>query len=137
MRLLSLVAAVCGFLAFSVEAEARLPRDAVLLADDLQGDPDTGTTIARGRAELHVAPLRIHGQAEMIEVLPVRNEVHFMGNAHLEVGSDRYAGESIVCTLDFYSCRAAPASPAPEQAGGYPRALPAPSALGAVETKPR
>lgn len=137
MRLLFVVAAVCGLSVFAADAEARLPRDAVLLADDLQGDPDTGATIARGRAELHVAPLRIHGQAEMIEVLPVRNEVHFMGNAHLEVGAERYAGESIVCTLDFYSCRAEPASPTSEQAGRYRPELPAPSALGAAEIRPR
>lgn len=85
-------------------ALAGIPRGLVLAADEQIADEATGTTIARGNAELIVEKYAIRGRADTIEVRPAINEVLLKGKAVLAVGARSYASETLSCTLDFARC---------------------------------
>lgn len=91
-------------LALQSTARAGIPRGLVLAADEQIADEATGTTIARGHAELTVEKHAIRGRADTIEVRPAINEVLLKGKATLAVGARTYASETLSCTLDFLRC---------------------------------
>lgn len=93
-------------LATASVADARLPRGAVLSADEQSGDVTTGATVARGHAEITVPAHAIRGSAETIEIDPSRNEIRFTGAALVLVGAQRFESGSVVCSLDFQTCAA-------------------------------
>lgn len=133
MRLYSSLIAVC-VLAFAGAADARIPRDVIIVADEQDADPETGVTIARGRAEIRVERMQISGRAETIEIRPKDNAVLFKGGAFVSVGDERFSGEDVVCTLDFYTCRvAAPSAPI---VSDHVRSFVPPAGVGAAATLP-
>lgn len=85
-------------------AEAGVPRNMMLSADEQLADENTGVTIARGNAEVTVGTHRIHGTADVIEVRPKINEILFKGRAKLSVGAANYDSDTVACTLDFTHC---------------------------------
>lgn len=106
--------------------QAGLPRGIELVAGEQIADEATGTTIARGNAEIRSGLYKIHGTASIIEVRPPINEILLKGGARLSAGTRHYAAETLSCTLDFERCVAVD--------GDQP--LPA-SAFGSAETTPR
>ena len=118
--------------AFAPLAHAGLPRGAVLMADEQDADETTGVTIARGHAEISVETQRISGHADAIELRPPSNEIVFKGGAAVSVGTARYDGETVTCTLDFTKCATAPASQVSTAQPIQP-----PSGVGAAVTNPR
>ena len=140
------VAAV-SLVAFAPLAHAGLPRGAMLSADEQDADETTGVTIARGHAEISIAAQRIFGHADTIELRPRGNQIVFKGGAQLRVGSARYEGEAVTCTLDFFKCETgAPADesgvpiPNTQRASApteIPQPMPAPSGVGAAVINPR
>lgn len=109
-----LVAAAMMFSA-STGAHAGMPRGAVLSADEQNGDETTGSTIARGNAEIMVPDYAVNGKADVIELWPKRNEILLKGRADLTVGRRHYASDTLVCTLDFDRCTSPTASAADPQ----------------------
>ncbi|MBX9682903.1 MAG: hypothetical protein K2X41_03860 [Hyphomicrobium sp.] len=99
----------------SINAHAGMPRGAVLSADEQNGDETTGSTIARGNAEIMVPDYAINGKADVIELWPKRNEILLKGRADLTVGRHHYASDTLVCTLDFDRCTSPTASAADPQ----------------------
>ena len=85
-------------------AVAGVPRGVMLVANEQIADMTTGTTLARGDAEITVAGRPISGKADQIEVRPNLNEILFTGSARVIVGSDHYESEVVSCTLDFSRC---------------------------------
>ncbi|MEQ1651284.1 MAG: hypothetical protein ABL897_02220 [Hyphomicrobium sp.] len=100
------VGVVCGLgvLAGMPLANAGMPRGAMLIADEQDADPATGTTIARGNAEITVEKSRIFGRADVIEVRPAANEIKLKGRAFISVGDEHYQSDAVTCTLDFNTC---------------------------------
>ena len=101
---------------FASGAEAGIPRGAMLAADEQIADEVTGTTIARGNAEITIAERAINGSADSIEVHPNLNEIIFKGRALLVVGGARYQSDTVTCTLDFMRCGPLAAKPSSSQA---------------------
>lgn len=101
---LSAIISALAVLMSTTSAMAKLPRGAVLSADDQSGDVASGSTIARGNAELSIGEYAITGKADVIELWPKRNEVVFKGRANVSVGQAKYEGDTIVCSLDFDRC---------------------------------
>ena len=125
-------------------AQAGMPRGAVIIADEQDADPETGVTIARGNAEISIVKSRILARADTIEIQPAAKQIQFKGRALVTVGSERYQGEAVTCSLDFNTCAngegaatAAAAGLAPAQPSQH--VLPPPAALGAdaAVTSPR
>ena len=85
-------------------ASAGIPRGLILAADEQIGDEETGTTIARGHAELTVGAYSIVGRADTIELRPKINEVLLKGSADIRIGKRHYQSATISCTLDFERC---------------------------------
>ncbi|MCB1484460.1 MAG: hypothetical protein KDJ17_06165 [Hyphomicrobiaceae bacterium] len=105
---------------------AGLPRGVVLIADEQIADEKTGTTVARGHAEIISDKYRIRGNADAIEIRPAINEILFKGSVQLTAGKRRYSSETLSCTLDFSRCVSVDTD----------QPLPA-SALGRAEMTPR
>lgn len=91
-------------LAFACAASAGVPRGVRLIADEQIADETTGTTIARGRAEISVEKSNIRGSAAVIEVRPKIDEVLLKGGAEITIGRAHYKSETLSCTLDFRRC---------------------------------
>jgi len=85
-------------------AFAGIPRDMVLAADEQSADEQSGTTIAKGHAEVSVEKRNIRGRADAIEVRPKIDEILLRGGANVHVGNREYRSDTISCTLDFNRC---------------------------------
>ncbi|MEQ1716301.1 MAG: hypothetical protein ABL907_10010 [Hyphomicrobium sp.] len=105
---------------------AGVPRGLVLAADEQSADETTGTTVAKGHAEVTVERYAIRGRADTIEVRPAIDEILLKGGAVMKVGTKEYASEMLSCTLDFSRCVVVDAD----------QPLPA-SAFGSAEITPR
>jgi hypothetical protein len=99
-----LVVLTCAVGFNPMPADAGVPRDLMLSADEQVADEKTGVTIARGNAELSVASHRIRGTADVIEVRPKLNEILFKGRANITVKAATYVSDTVACTLDFTRC---------------------------------
>lgn len=118
---------VGGLGAVASVAKAGIPRGAILIANEQNGDITTGETIARGNAELIIPERKVSGKADTIELSPQRNTIVFRGHAVIDIGASRYQGETVSCTLDLVRC-------APGEASGPPEA---PVSQTSAETTPR
>jgi hypothetical protein len=140
------VIAVSGVMAvvLAAVAEARLPRGAVLSADEQDADPVTGVTLARGNAVISIATYAILGRADEIALRPASNEIQFRGRALITIGRQRFEGEAVTCALDFSRCvtglqeetvpsQSTVLPDAPSTAG---QAAPSPLSAGAAATNP-
>lgn len=116
-RLVATAFVAVAAIASSVPAFAGLPRDVVLKANDKDGDPMIGISVARGDAELVAKARKIIGRADVIEVWAKSNKVYFRGNATVNVGDETYTSETVECTLDFYSCASMDSSKVSSVAG--------------------
>ena len=140
------VIAVSGVMAvvLAAVAEARLPRGAVLSADEQDADPVTGVTLARGNAVIRITAYAILGRADEIALRAANNEIQFKGRALITIGKQRFEGEAVTCALDFSRCvTGLQEGPVPSQSTVRPEAhsaagheVPSPLAAGAAATTP-
>ncbi len=139
MRRVLLTALTCCLSVAASSAEAGVPRGLVLAADEQIADEATGTTVARGNAELTILQRAILGRADTIEVSPPRNEIIFKGGAVLAVGRARYQSETVSCTLDFSRCAPVNTDASAAQPVLQPQTLPEnpPEPSTAAVTTPR
>ncbi len=100
--------ALCMLAATTATAVAKLPRGAILSANEQTGDETSGSTIARGNAEIAIPDFQISGRADVIELWPKRNQILLKGRAIVNVGAERFESDTVVCTLDFDRCAAEP-----------------------------
>lgn len=105
-RRVSLCAIGLSFALAVPPANAGVPRGLVLSADEQSAGATDGSTIARGNAEIAVPDYAIAGRADVIEILPQRKQIVFKGRVTLAVGKANYAGDTVVCGLDFDHCTA-------------------------------
>ena len=108
----------------AASAVAGIPRGLMLIGDEQTGDETSGVTIARGHAEVSVEKQPIKGTADVIELRPKTNEILLKGRANLVVGQQKFASDTVTCTLDFSRCAGVDYDqPLPDAPGGITAAI--------------